>query len=356
MDGQEAGPPRSTRLRPARRRSSPNREPPGESASLSLTPRYSLAMAIDRSTRSRTFWPVVVTALPAVGTGAVLGLGLVEAAVRSRMLVFADRFDAGSDNVWLVVFAMTMWLGAVAAAVAGPAATALTRAVASRGKHRDVEPAAGTEPGRATSVSALVAGAVGAAAAIPLVHLHAAAAQGAHIVDLRPSPSAVLAYVTGLVLGLAVALAAEVLRIGRAASVGLGVAAVLWWVAAGVTVARQDFVVQPSPGVPPLPGLTYNATRAAEFWLTLLLCAAVGALAAFAARRLSNRVGDVVLAAVIGPATLAASYLLTMIVGPAASGDHDSGLGGPLVALALGSALAAVVGLRVAPKTGQPAN
>ena len=53
-----------------------------------------------------------------------------------------------------------------------------------------------------------------------------------------------------------------------------------------------------------------------------------------------------VLAAVIGPVTLAAVYLLTMIVGPVASGDHDSGLGGPMVALMLGSGLAAVVGLR----------
>ena len=202
-----------------------DRQPPGESASLSMTPRYSLAMAIDRSTRSRTFWPVVVTALSAVGIGAVLGLGLVEAAVRTRVLVFADGFGAGNDNVWLLVFAMTMWLGAVAAAVAGPAGTALTRAIASRRKRRDVEPAAGTEPGRAASVSALVAGAVGAAAAIPLVYHHAAAARDTHIVELRPSPSAVLAYVTGLVLGLAVALAAELRRRGRAASVGLGVAA-----------------------------------------------------------------------------------------------------------------------------------
>ncbi len=247
-------------------------------------------------------WPTVATAVPAAGIGAVLGLGLVEAAVRTRMLVFADRFDAGNDNVWLLVFAMTMWLGAVAAAVAGPAAAALIRAFGSRGKQRHVDPAAGTAPtGRATSVSALVAGAVGAAAAIPLVYHHAAAAQGAHIVDLRPSPSAVLAYVTGLVLGLAVALAAGMRRSGRTASVGLGVAAVLWWVAAGVTVARQAFVAQPPPGVPPLPGLTYDASRAAEFWLTLLSCVVVGALVAFAARRLSNRAGDVVLAAVIGP-------------------------------------------------------
>jgi hypothetical protein len=311
-------------------------------------------MAIDRSTRSRTLWPTVATALPAAGIGAVLGLGLVEAAVRTRMLVYADRFDAGSDNIWLLVFAMTIWLGAVAAGVAGPAATVLTRAVASRGQRRDGELAAGTaKAGRATAVSVLIAGAVGAAAAIPLVYHHAAAAQGAHIVDLRPSPSAVLAYVTGLVLGLALALAAELLRSGRTASVALGVAAVLWWVAAGVTVVRQDFVTQPPPGVPPLPGLTYGASRAAEFWLTLLSCAVVGALAAFAARRLSSRVGDVVLAAVIGPVTLAAAYLLTMIVGPAASGDHDSGLGGPLMALALGSVLAAVVGLRIAPKTEQ---
>ena len=301
-------------------------------------------MAIDRSTRSRTLWPVVVTALPAVGIGAVLGLGMVEAAVRMRVLVFADRFDAGKDNVWLLVFAMTMWLGTVAATIAGPAATALTRTIASRRSQRDVDPA---PAGRATAVSVLVAGAVGAAAAIPLVYHHAAAAKGAHIVDLRPSPSAVLAYVTGLVLGLGVALAADWLRSGRAASVGLGVAAALWWVAAVVTVARQDFVVQPSPGVPPLPHLSYNATRGAEFWLTLLSCAVVGPLAAFAARRLSNRIGNVVLAAVIGPVTLAAAYLLTMIVGPTASGDHNSGLAGPMVALMLGSVLSAVVGSRI---------
>ncbi|MEV0460139.1 hypothetical protein [Catellatospora methionotrophica] len=246
--------------------------------------------------RPRWFAPLVATAL-----GTVLAWVQVAAALGVGVLDFTRRFDAGSDNDWLLNFRNLLWLCMTAVVLAALA----TRLINDDRTWRPV-----------------VAAALGAATVLPLAMTQAARAQHLNLVG-DASGSAAQAVITGIVLGAALSVVASRLASARASTPGVAVGT-------AVVVALLVVGASTSPTDPPVLGaldlpLDYGARNDLALVSALLLGPVTAALACLFGRWESTRA--LLVAGLAGVGGVAAVIVATLFTGPAPSGDHsDLGL------------------------------
>lgn len=243
--------------------------------------------------------------LVAVVLGALLAWAQVSAALAIGALDFDRRFDAGTDNDWLLNYRSTLWFCATAVVIA----VLSTRAML-----------------ESPVWAAVVAAALGVGTVVPFVMAQAGTAQHLNLVDAAPASIAEAA-VLGVVIGVVVSVLAASARVP--ASGAVADAAVVWiLLAVSANAITRD---------PPVLGAlelaqVYDARVNTALASALLVGPVTAALACLLVRRGSAT--TLIVAGLLTVSSVAAAILATVIVGPAPSGDHgDVGLAvlGPLL-------------------------
>lgn len=245
--------------------------------------------------------PVWLVPLAAAVVGAALAWAQVSAALGLGVLAFGRRFDAGTDNDWLSNYRNALWLCATAVVVA----VLVTRAVF---PHLDAR----------SRWAAVPTAALGVGTVLPHLMDQASRAQHVNLVDQQTSASAAQAALVGIALGAATSLilgtrAASARVSARGAVTGAAVLWILLAVSAAVT-------GPPVLGALELAALGYDA-RVAALWVSALIVSPViAALVSLVARR--ETTAALTVAGLLTASGVLATILLTMLVGPAPSGDH----------------------------------
>lgn len=243
----------------------------------------------------------------------VLGLLLASAQVTVALaigaLAFDRRFDAGSDNDWLLNYRSTLWFCATAVVLA----VLLTRVVF-----------------ESPVWAAVVAAALGVGAVVPRLVARAGRAQHLNLVDSASASiaeAAVVGVAIGVVTSLIVSRLAAAARVPAAGAVAG--AAVVWTLLA---VSANAIAIDP-----PVLGaleldIVYDARVNTSSASALLVGPVIAGLVCLLARREST--ATLVVAGLLTVSSVAAAILATSIAGPTPSGDHgDVGLSvlGPLL-------------------------
>jgi hypothetical protein len=265
--------------------------------------------------------PVWLVPLAAAAFGAALAWAQLLAALGFGVLAFDRQFDAGADNDWLLNYRNALWICATAVIIA----VLLTRSVF-------------RNPDSRSHWAAAVMAALGAGTVVPFLMEQAGRAQHVYLVQ-QTSVSAGQAAIMGVVLGAVASLivgarAASARVLASGAVTG---AAVLWI----LLVVSATAIVNGRPpvlGVLELDALEYGARFNAMWVSALVVGVVIAALVSLVARREATAM--LIVAGVLTVCSVVATILVTVVVGPAPSGDHaDLGLNviGPLL---LGGVLA----------------
>ncbi|GIF98200.1 hypothetical protein [Catellatospora citrea] len=256
--------------------------------------------------RDVPFWsgPVVAGVL-----GVVLASAQVTGALAIGALNFDRRFDAGSDNDWLLNHRGTVWFCATAVVVA----VLLTRVVLD-----------------SPVWAAVVAAALGVGTVVPYLTAQAGRAQHLYLVD-SASASIAEAAIVGVAVGVVTSLIVSRLAASaRVPASGAVAGAAVVWILLGVS-ANAIAIDPPVLGALELE-LDYGARVDTSLGSALLVGPVIAALVCLLVRREST--ATLVVAGLLTVSTVAAAILATALAGPTPSGDHgDVGLSvlGPLL-------------------------
>ncbi|GAB4057350.1 hypothetical protein [Catellatospora paridis] len=256
--------------------------------------------------RDVPFWsgPLVAGVL-----GVLLASAQVTGALAIGALNFDRRFDAGSDNDWLLNYRSTLWFCASAVVIA----VLLTRVVLD-----------------SPVWAAVVAAALGAGAVVPYLTARAGRAQHLNLVD-SASASIAEAAVVGVAIGVVTSvIVGRLAASARVPASGAVVGAAVVWILLGVS-ANAIAIDPPVLGALELE-LAYGARVDTSLGSALLVGPVIAALVCLLVRREST--AALVVAGLLTVSSVAAAILATAIAGPTPSGDHsDVGLSvlGPLL-------------------------
>ncbi|MEU8076571.1 hypothetical protein AB0B31_14090 [Catellatospora citrea] len=249
--------------------------------------------------RDVPFWsgPLVAGVL-----GVLLASAQVTGALAIGALNFDRRFDAGSDNDWLLNYRGTVWFCATAVVIA----VLLTRAVLD-----------------SPVWSAVVGAALGVGTVAPHLMAQAGRAQHLNLVD-SASASIAEAALAGVAIGVLTSLiVSRPAASARVPASGAVAGAAVVWILLGVS-ANAIAIDPPVLGALELE-LAYGARIDTSLGSALLVGPVIAALVCLLVRREST--AALVVAGLLTMSTVAAAILAAAVVGPTPSGDHsDVGL------------------------------
>ncbi|WP_144122562.1 hypothetical protein [Catellatospora sichuanensis] len=254
--------------------------------------------------------------LTAAALGAALAWAQLLAAVGFGVLDFDRRFDAGADNDWLDNYRNVLWFCATAVIVAVLLARSAFRDPSSR-------------PRWIVAVTA----ASGAGTVVPYLMEQAGSAKHLSLVD-QASVSAAQAAIVGLALGAVTSLIVGV----RAASArvlawGAVMGAVVLWILMLVSANAKAY--GPSVlGVLEFDALAYDTRVDVMLASASTVGVVTAALVSVVARR--ETTATLIVAGLLTVGSVAATLLVTAVVGPSPSGDHADLGANVIVPLLLG--------------------